>query len=211
MSVKQLLTTNVYELNCNELDVVGDLAIGGETIMGGNMESVVATPSNSSSTGALVLAGGMGVGGAVHLGGSLFVPTTGGTATGLSYFSTARPELDTDLGGGVTDTIFVHCQRLNNLVTVTLPVTAFITGAGVVFSIAAIPVAYRPVVASRYSCVVDNGGDYQHAVVLSNVDGTITIAPVTAIVAATGVLTIGVFNPGVPCHLQGVSISYYVE
>lgn len=72
MSYGDLLTPNYYNLYCRDLDISGDLIIGGDMVLD---ELLVegATGSVSTSTGAIRVVGGLGLGENLYMGGELHV------------------------------------------------------------------------------------------------------------------------------------------
>ena len=86
MSVREIFTNNEYDLTCHNLEVVGDLTVDGNLGIIGTIQMDTlfisdTTNSTSETTGAFVVAGGMGIGKDLNVGGTL-------TATNIVYKST---------------------------------------------------------------------------------------------------------------------------
>lgn len=117
------------------------------------------TDSSSSSTGSLITTGGIGCGKKLYVGDALFLPTTGGTATGLNYYEVyshsttwsgiwASPIL-----GGVTITKVNNWVMLNGVAIIGTATTAsFITMD------TALPARFCPANDNYIQAIVRNNG-----------------------------------------------------
>lgn len=90
MSVRELFNANQYNLFCKDLTLSGDLEMSGDLILD---EVHVINTSNSTSvtTGALVVAGGVGIVKDMYVGGTIYGNITGSvTTTSLSLSDTTQ-------------------------------------------------------------------------------------------------------------------------
>jgi hypothetical protein len=170
------------------------------------VEIASVTGSSSTSTGALIVGGGVGVAQNVYVGGALHLPTSGGTSTGLIYYedTSAAPFSYLMTGAVTTISLTGYYVRINGMVTLIFnPLTPAANVANALLSTAAasIPARFRPAsdTFSASIIVVDNS-----IAVLGTVTVTVAGAIVFAVNAVTAFANAG--NTGV----YGGSITYHV-
>jgi len=133
------------------------------------------TNSTSSTTGALRTAGGLGVAQDAYIGGSLFLPTSGGTATALNYYETGTHTSTFSGAGFTTGNINFNVVRVGT--NVTIQMTDQISGSasgGNISSTTNLPAKWRPVADTSIIIVGRNAGtDVPIAVTIASATGNI--------------------------------------
>jgi hypothetical protein len=138
------------------------------------------TDSSSTTTGTVIVIGGIGIGKRAYFGTGIYLPTSdvGATASILNYYQ-ANEVISITFGSTAFGTgipINVVFTRIGNIVAIHIPTfsgtsvaVASIFGSGV-------PVRYRPgITQTRAICVLDNGTSKIGVVIVSSL-GAITIS-----------------------------------
>jgi hypothetical protein len=128
------------------LVVTGGHAVGGALYVGGVVHATSGTAASSSTTGALVVTGGVGISGACYFGGASFWPTTGGTATGLSYYEEASVSFTLSGPWTASQTMTSYFVRIGSNITWSwAPISSAGHTATTITSSTAIPTRFFPV------------------------------------------------------------------
>lgn len=126
------------------------------------VHSLDITDSGGPTTGSMICDGGMGIARSLHLGQALFLPTSGGTATGLNYYeeTTHTSDFKFATGGKTITGITINITRIGNIVTISVPniLVTSLTATGVLEAQTKMPSRFIPTNTTRaYSNVSDNG------------------------------------------------------
>ena len=149
------------------------------------------TASTSATTGSLIVNGGVGIGG------SMYLPTSGGTASALNYYEESSPSVTT--AGGLVTTFTINIVKIGKSVTITFPALSSTATAssGIYFS--NLPTRFGSVISNLYlPCIAYKNGVYQMGCV--NISGQ----TVTWYADATG----ATFTSGQTCGWRAASINY---
>lgn len=153
------------------------------------------TTSTSSSTGALVISGGLGVTGAIFTSTGITLPTTGGTATQMNAFEEVT-HASVFTGPFTSGSITMRVKRINNCVSITFPqIQATATSSAIMTASSAIPTRFRPATEQTFGIRGISGGTIQMitarmqtsgVIRFERIDGTAFPSGTTCGTAATG-------------------------
>ncbi|GMU19740.1 MAG: hypothetical protein AMXMBFR12_09320 [Candidatus Babeliales bacterium] len=137
----------------------GNMTIGGQLVVGNAISSpsratlfgltiTDGTNSTSPTTGALIVNGGIGIGGDLWLGGSEFfqhVVDEGGTPSPFNYYEETCVPMSFNFAGATPVTVQVQVVRIGNLVNLLVPVLIFgLGGTDTVESVNILPARFAP-------------------------------------------------------------------
>lgn len=131
-------TTDSSTTKAGAVIVSGGIGVAKQLNIGGRATIANTTESANTISGALTVAGGVGIGKNLHVGNALFLPTVGGTPTGMKYYEVAPQTLT--FAGPFTGTTAATFTRVDNMVFVkignvtgksTAKTNTFITLSGV--------------------------------------------------------------------------------
>ena len=166
MSISALNIPNGNSIYCQNLTVAPFLTGASSTI------TTSTTASTSSSTGALIVSGGMAVKGSEYIGGSLFLPSTGGTATALTYFEELA--FSYAFTGAYVGQITGKIVRLNDIVWIYFDGVSGTASADTIHATASvIPARFIPQNSAYCSCLVMSNSTMVNGTVLIQNDGNI--------------------------------------
>lgn len=171
-------TANSTSVSTGSLQVLGGVGISSRLTVGSWARVLSTTTATSTSTGALVVSGGVGIGDALYPT-SLYLPTTGGTASNLNYYEETADGVYA-LGGAVTDqNLTVQYTKIGRIVMLSWNsfthaasgvAAAMYTGAG------SVPARFRPGEdVWGYANVTDNSVTNMVGSIRVQTDGTILI------------------------------------
>lgn len=189
MAFRDLFNENPHNLYCNDLTLSGNLNMAGDIVL--DEISVSNTKnSTSSSTGALVVSGGVGIGKDLYVGGNIF-GTISGTSTTIS--TTMSGPWAAPLASQT-----VQLTKVGNIVVINYPVslTGTVTNSQYVWGFpTALPSGYFNPNRSL-SCVIPiyNNNNIQMAQVLIAVDGTWSVNSAPTILTGTSGTAVGGFT-----------------
>jgi len=165
-----------------------------------------ATTSTSTSTGALVVAGGVGINGNEYIGGSLYLPTSGGTQSALNYYEEYTGTTTFSLiwaSGSIVSIYIVRIGAMVNLIIKNFSATTNTSSYNHFYnSGTTIPARFCPTSSNpAFKCLIQNGAN-------SLADGYLTLSSGGLIVVT---LISGNFTTGTTCGLSyDVSLSYSI-
>ncbi len=163
------------------------------------------TDSSSTATGAIVTAGGLGVAKTIYTGTGISLPTSGGTATTLAYYQESTQSNTATGIWALGQALTLTFTRIGRIVTLIIPAVSSTsnTASTITFS-TAIPTQYRPANAIYVPfAVIDNGVNKNGSLQISSA----SVIQIANVALATG-NTFSAFTGSGSSGFQAQGVSY---